>query len=241
MDVAEYTRRNTMTPKQIPFELSYPSAFAEEDFLIAPPNEEAVMWVDRWPDWPAPLLVLYGKQGCGKTHLSHIWQKRSDAGIISNENDLERALDTCISGHQKAFILEDVNDDSLTASFQETLFHLYNLLKEKNGALLITTNDHPKKWALSLSDLRSRILSCPAIQIRQPDDQMLTVLLVKQFDDRQIEIAPDVVKYLLPRIERSFTGVHQVVRMIDQLSLSEKRPCTVPLARQALLNLKEVS
>ena len=34
-----------------------------------PGNREALAWIDRWPDWPAPALALGGPAGCGKTHL----------------------------------------------------------------------------------------------------------------------------------------------------------------------------
>ena len=40
-----------------------------EDFVVAAGNREALAWIDRWPDWPAPALALGGPPGCGKTHL----------------------------------------------------------------------------------------------------------------------------------------------------------------------------
>ena len=44
-------------------------------------NREALAWLARWPDWPAPALVLYGPPGCGKSHLARIWAARAAAPL----------------------------------------------------------------------------------------------------------------------------------------------------------------
>src|SRR3546814_4523758 len=56
-----------------------------EDFLVADSNAEAVGWLDRWPDWPAPALVIHGPAGCGKTHLTQVWRARSRAVPLAAE------------------------------------------------------------------------------------------------------------------------------------------------------------
>ena len=38
-------------------------------------NEAAVAWLDRWPHWPAPALVLWGPAGSGKTHLAQVFAR----------------------------------------------------------------------------------------------------------------------------------------------------------------------
>ena len=67
---------------QLTFDLALPPpTYAREDFVTASGNREALAWIDRWPDWPAPALALSGPPGCGKTHLGRIWAAR--AGAIS--------------------------------------------------------------------------------------------------------------------------------------------------------------
>ena len=69
--------------KQLTFELRLPPpTYARRDFVVAPGNREALAWIDRWPDWPAPALALGGPAGCGKTHLSRIWAERAKAPVI---------------------------------------------------------------------------------------------------------------------------------------------------------------
>ncbi|NDH63606.1 MAG: DNA replication protein, partial [Alphaproteobacteria bacterium] len=57
-------------PNQLTFDLALPPpTYSREDFVAAGGNREALAWIDRWPDWPAPALALSGPVGCGKTHL----------------------------------------------------------------------------------------------------------------------------------------------------------------------------
>ena len=56
---------------QLTFDLALPPpTYAREDFVVADGNREALAWIDRWPDWPAPALALSGPAGSGKTHLA---------------------------------------------------------------------------------------------------------------------------------------------------------------------------
>ena len=40
---------------QLPLDLGHRPALGGDDFLVAPSNEAAVAWLDRWPQWPALL------------------------------------------------------------------------------------------------------------------------------------------------------------------------------------------
>ena len=57
---------------------------------------------------------------------------------------------------------------------------------------------------------------------------------MKLFSDRQLRIGPDVVAYVLPRIDRSFAAVHGLVDKLDKAALEGGRAVTVPLVRSVL-------
>ena len=61
-------------------------------------------------------------------------------------------------------------------------------------------------------------------------------VLLKLFADRQLRIGPEIVSFLLPRMERSFDAVRALVAAIDGAALSGQRPVTIPLLRQVLGN-----
>ena len=58
--------------------------------------------------------------------------------------------------------------------------------------------------------------------------------MVKLFADRQLRVAPEVIRYLSRRIERSFSAVEGAVETLDRLSLARGRPVTRALAAEVL-------
>ncbi|MBY0431678.1 MAG: DNA replication protein, partial [Rhodospirillales bacterium] len=181
-----------------------------------------------WPDWPGPALVLHGPEGCGKTHLAHVFAARTGAVII-------RATDLGLS--DPPVLLENaavVVEDADTGVDERALFHLYNAAKEAGRKLLITAQTAPSRWGLRLPDLRSRLSAAQQTAILPPDDTLMTALLVKLFTDRQLRVGPEVISYLMGRMERSFHAARQVVAAADALALAERRQVTVPLLRKVL-------
>ena len=77
---------------------------------------------------------------------------------------------------------------------ERPLLHLFNALAEKGGHLLIVSRLPPARWGLELPDLASRLSALPAVRIDPPDDSLVEALLVKLFADRQIAVAPGVVR-----------------------------------------------
>jgi DnaA regulatory inactivator Hda len=210
---------------QLPLDLGFRPALGRADFLIAPCNAAAVAWIDRWPEWPAPALALWGPAGSGKTHLLEVWRARSQATAIMPRALSSTALPDLLGGARAVAI-----DDAHSAD-EEALLHLYNMLAERQGHLLLAARDPPARWTIRLADLRSRLLAAPAVAVEAPDDALLGAVLVKLFADRQLRIGEDVIAYLLPRIERSFAAAQDIVAALDHAALAGQRAVTVPLAR----------
>lgn len=213
---------------QLPLDLPHRPALEREDFWVAPANEAAVQWLDRWPLWPAPALTLTGPPGSGKTHLGHVFARRAGALTITPEA-LGRAAPRDLAGGARAAIVDDAD-----RAAEEPLLHLYNLLAERDGHLLLLARAAPARWGIGLADLRSRLLAAPVVAVAPPDDALLATLLVKLFADRQLRIGEEVVAYLIPRLERSFAAAQRMVAALDQAALAARRPITVPLAREVL-------
>ncbi|MDB5491538.1 MAG: Chromosomal replication initiator protein DnaA [Micavibrio sp.] len=221
-----------VSAQQIPLDLGHRIALGREDFLIAPCNQDAVGWIDRWPAWPAPALILQGPPASGKTHLGAVWKNTTDAAwvdaaVLSGAD----ANDLCGSGH----VVVDHFDPWIgDRDAETTLFHLYNTMKDRGTTLLLTMRTAPGQIGFSLPDLSSRLRAAPVASIQAPDDTLLAALLVKLFADRQLQIATDVLTYVLPRMDRSFAAARDVVDRADRLALAEKKAVTVPLMRQVL-------
>ena len=71
----------------------------------------------------------------------------------------------------------------------------------------------------------------------QPDDEMLTALIAKLFNDRQIIISQEILDYILKHTERSFEFVSRLIAEIDDISWTNGRAVSVAIIREALKNL----
>ncbi len=67
------------SPRQLPLPLPHEPSFAREDFLASPSNAAAISLIEDWPRWPAPLMLLVGPAGSGKSHLAAIFAEISGA------------------------------------------------------------------------------------------------------------------------------------------------------------------
>ena len=211
---------------QLPLELGHRASYGGEDFLVAPCNEAAVAWLDRWPKWPGPGLAIHGPAGCGKTHIAHVFQAGAEARLL-RPGDLERASPAALIEGYRACVLDEAPPVP-----ERPLLHLFNALAEKGGHLLIVSRLPPARWSLGLPDLASRLSALPAVRIDPPDDSLVEALLVKLFADRQIIVAPGVVAFLTARLERSFDALLRAVDHLDRESLARHRRVSLALARE---------
>lgn len=214
---------------QIPFDFGHRPSTSGEDFLIAPSNRDAVAWIDKYPDWPAPALIVYGPPGCGKSHLTQVFRGATAAAEIP----AARAGDAAsleAAGRAGAAVIDDAEE----GLDEEGLLHLYNFLAERSGHLLLTAPRAPARWNIALADLRSRLLAAPAVEIGRPEDGLIAAVLVKLFSDRQLRVDAAVIDYMVVRMERSLDAARRLVEAIDGVALAEKRDITVPLIRGVL-------
>jgi chromosomal replication initiation ATPase DnaA len=220
---------------QLTFDLALPPpTYAREDFVVADGNREALAWMDRWPDWPAPALSLSGPTGCGKTHLGRIWAVRSGAAAMEG-TDLEGksvADLTELAAASPAIVIEEAQ-----RAPERALFHLYNLMRERRGSLLLISPEPPARWAIALPDLASRLRAAPAVAVAPPDDDLLGSIILKQLADRQLHAGAGVVQYLVSRMERSAEAARRVVAALDRRALAERREIDRRLAIDVLAEI----
>ena len=218
---------------QLGFDLPSRTALGRDAFFVAPSNAMALAMIDNWQNWAGRKLALSGPAGSGKTHLTHVWADMAGAQIIAARDLSQADIPDLARG---PIAVEDVpliaqNDDAQTA-----LFHLHNLVLAEGHALLLTGAPVVSHWALTLPDLTSRIQGATAVALDPPDDALLSALLVKLLADRQLTPKPDLIPYLLTRMDRSFAAAINLIDQLDTASIALKRPVTRALAVQVLDN-----
>lgn len=220
-------------PRQLPLDLRHTPGFSRDDLVVSAANASAVALIDRWPDWPAPVVVLAGPAGSGKSHLGAIWCEVSGAVECDAAAIGEAALDA--ADHGPVFI-----DDADAPGLDENgLFHLINAVRSSGTHLLLASRRFPAAWGVKLPDLASRLKAAATVEIGEPDDQLLAGVITKLFADRQVEVEPHVVQYVVRHIERSLSTAIHVVERLDRVALEQKSRITRAMAVETVSALEE--
>lgn len=221
---------NDMTRRrgeQLPLHFTHDPASGRDDLLVSERLAAAVAIVDDWPSWPAPVVVLAGPVGSGKSHLAQIWRERAGATEIhplagSNASQIAAAGPVLF-------------EDAERRGYDETeLFHVINSVRQHGHSLLMTSRTWPMAWQVALPDLKSRLKAATVVEIGEPDEDLLAQVIVKLFADRQLYIDDKVVSYIVARMERSLGAAQTVVEKLDRLALARGTRITKPLAAEVL-------
>lgn len=214
---------------QLPLGLPTNIGRGAEDLIVSPVNKDAVSFINSWPDWPVPIVILAGPVGAGKSHLASVWASMAEAIQLPASDQL-----TLPAQAGANVVVEDIG----AGNFNETaLFHLINEVRAHGGNLLLTSRTWPGNWGMQLPDLTSRMKLARLIELNEPDDELLQGVMAKLFADLQIEVDGPVIEYMVLRMERSLASAQQLVTTLDSLSMAQKRAITKPLAAQALRQL----
>ena len=220
--------------RQFTLDLGRDPSYEPDQFLVSPSNARAHAMIDRWPHWPARMLLLQGPTGSGKSHLGAIWCERAQAVTVRprDASGLCALLTTRVVG--QSVLLEDCDR---AGHDENALFHLINAIGEVGGWLLVTARCPPEAWGIETRDLLSRLRAAPTMTIDAPDTTLLKAVLVKLFADRQIRVEEDVVSYAALHCDQSLEAISAFVSMIDDEGLASGRRINRPLATQIISRL----
>lgn len=229
------------TVRQLPLDLPNRTAYDRADFFVSPANAQAFTQVNDPAVWPGGKLVLVGPPGSGKTHLAKVWAignvseppQRVAAHQLTGD-DLCKKPEVFPETGPLSVMIDDAHVVAGNVRGEEALFHLHNMVIASGGALLLTAPKPPSRWGVVLPDLVSRLQACAVATLNTPDDALLSAVLIKLFADRQVIVPPNLIPYLVSRIERSLAAAERIVTMLDRAAMSQARPITRALAAELL-------
>ena len=217
-----------MPSSQLIFNISLKTHYNLEDFIVSDSNQEVFDYINSWPNWVDMGVFLFGPKSCGKTHLSHIWARKSKALIIPAA-DFHKLN---ISESPLRIVIEDIQN--LSSDGFEKLFHLYNHLYQKKGNLIVTSDRPLCDLNLSLQDLKSRLSRLVTVQVKSPDENLMRLYIMKLFSDLQVSVSSNEINYLGMHLSRDFKKVFSFVKKLNDTSLAEKRKITIPFIKIVL-------
>jgi len=229
----EKPRRLRPESPQLTLELAPEPGFERENFVVSGSNEQAYAMIERWPDWPDPVLLILGPPGAGKSHLGAIWASIAKAGVQSAAALAAANIEALAAAGP--LLLEEAD---AIGEAETQLFHLINLMRENGMALVITAKAPPDAWGLRTADLLSRLRLAPTVAIGPPDDALMRAVLVKLLIDRQLVIDTSVVGYIALRLERSLDAARTFIDALDREALARQCRISRAIAADVLATLE---
>ena len=201
-------------------------SFDENDYYVSKSNYFAKNILETWPQWEKKIVNLTGEKYSGKTHLSTIFKIKSNALYLLSKNIDNSTLKKIKLSN--SIIIEDLDD-----TFDERLLYsIINLVEQDNKYLLISSNKPVDTLSFSLPDLVSRLKNCIIAKIEQPDDDLIYAIILKSFSDRQIKLDNKIVDYIIKRIARSYSKMHEFIYKIDELSLKKRKSINFKIIKE---------
>ena len=210
--------------------LKFPShqAYKKEDFYVSPSNQQAYDFINSWPRWIKKIVNIFGPSGSGKSHLASILKNKTSCLQI-NSNELNEKIFIKYKT-KEALIIENL-DEKIS---ENLLFALWNIALQDNKYLMITSRKSIASYKFKLKDLSSRVKSSLIIGIKLPSDDLISVILAKNFSDKQIKVEKKHIDYIIKRIDRSYEKISQFILTLDKYSLKKGSPFALKMIKEVL-------
>ena len=218
--------------QQLIFNFPFKKTYLSQDFYVSKNNFNAFKLIESWPQWPSRFINIFGPIGCGKTHLANILSSKINSLIISSQKIDENIINQFKT--KECLIIDDFDNDI----DENLLYSIINLANQDNKYLIISSPISLKKFKIKLNDLNSRFTSFIEVGIDLPTDDLVKVILTKNFSDKQITISKKNIDYILNNIDRSYEKINLFSSLIDNLSLEKAKPINLKLIKDVLIKLK---
>ena len=210
--------------------LKFPNtkAYFKQDYYVSESNQKAYDFINIWPKWVKKIVNIFGPSGSGKTHLASILKSKTT--VLIKKSDL---LDDKIFFEFKTkevLIIENLKENIS----EKILYSLWNTAVQDNKFLLITSKKPINQYKFKLPDLKSRISDIITIGINLPSDDLISVILAKNFSDKQIKVEKKHIDYIIKRIDRSYEKISQFVTTLDKYSLKKGSSFSLKLIKEVL-------
>lgn len=199
-------------------------------------------------------LVLYGRAGLGKTHLSHaignyILQKNPNTKILYLPSerfvsDMVKALKTNATEKFKNYyrsldilLIDDIQFFAGKDRSQEEFFHTFNTLLEGQRQIIMTCDRYPKEIVGVEERLKSRLGWGLTIAIEPPDLETRVVILLNKAVETRLDLPEEVAFFVAKRIHSNVRELEGVLKRIGAYSQLMGKAITLELVKEAIKDI----
>lgn len=186
-------------------------------------------------------IGLWGAAASGKTHLLNASADfaRKEGVILQIYDAIQlRQCDASeFAGFSHCDVLVVDNLDAIAGNpdWEACFYQVINRCREGDYRFVFAMTDKPDDLKTNLDDFRSRLQWGLMLQLPTSDDIEIRQILRRRAQLIGIELAEDVISYLMTHHERNLATQMSILRRLDGASLSQQRKVTIPLIKQALL------
>jgi len=214
---------------QLIFKFPFSKKYYEQEFFVSSNNFSAFRLIEDWPTWPGKWLNIYGASGSGKTNLAKILEKKINNTKLIDAKNINNQVIQDLSNINCLII------DSFKNNIDEKLLYsILNQSKQLENYVLINSTLSIKETKFNLSDLQSRMNSFLFFGIELPTDDLLKVIISKTLSEKQININPKILDFILNNVERSYDKMFKFLKDLDELSLSTGKSININLIKKVL-------
>ena len=215
---------------QLIFKFPFKTNYFEKDFFVSSNNFEAYKLIESWPNWPNKWINIFGPEGCGKTHLINILKNKLKLKEIDAKN-FDSKVNIELENYQ-CLVIENFENNIN----EKSLYSSINHVKQLDKHIIVTSRKSIRKFNIKLSDLKSRFDGFLDLSINLPTDDMIRVIISKNFSDKQIDLNNKNLEFILKNIERSYEKISKFIKDIDDISLSTGKSININLIKKVLYN-----
>jgi DnaA family protein len=209
---------------------------ATYDNYFSGQNEQVVHNLQKQEE---PYVFLFGADGTGKSHLlqaaCHETGKKGLPVVylpLAEEGLMPAMLDGL--ENMSLIALDDIQEIIGNEDWEYALFNLYNRVRETGGNILVSSAEPLASLNIKLADLKSRLSWGPIFQLSSLSDKEKQRALQQRAKNRGLDLADDVVTYLLKRSSRDMNSLFALFEKLDKASMVEKRKLTIPFIKDYL-------
>lgn len=235
----EHTNRKIV--EQLPLAIKLNAQATFEDFLWSN-NHLLKKHLEEILDKSAhKIIYIWGARGTGKSHLMqamcHALTEMNQSSIYLPLKVLSQLDGSLLEDleNQSLVILDDIDMITQNPQWEEGIFHLFNKVRDnEQGSLIITGNCSVQNLNINLQDLKSRLISCLAIELLELNDDEKSECLIMHALKKGLKLSPKVANFLINRSARNMIDLQEILDKIDEASLRAQHKITIPFIKSVL-------
>ena len=207
----------------------------------AGPNAQVLHAIqDQWREKGEPFIYLWGAPGVGSSHLlqaaCHYAEGLGHKAVYLPLDELVEYDPAVFDGLEALSLIALDNLEAVAGKpeWEESLFHLFNRVRDAGTRLLVAAHQSPRHNGVELPDLASRLSWGITYQIEPLEDEDKVQALLLRAKVRGLMMGDDVARYVLSRAPRAMSELFDLLDQMDRASLSAQRKLTKPFVKELM-------